>query len=781
MKKCTYALKATSAMMLLFFVSFTNGFAQQISNRIGEWYQQSAKNIAPSSAAFFESVHIESVQEKINYLQLDKNQFSSVLANKPALLNLSIPFGEGQVDLNLAKTSTITDEFILNTDKGTVNYNGGIHYRGIVNNDPNTIAAISIFEDDVMGFYSTAEGNFVIGKMEDSSGNYCIYNTKELPALSSFNCDVIEPEESNHPQQKTTGIGCKTVNVYFECDYKLFQDKGSNTTNVANYVNGLFNQVKTLYANENIDMQISELYVWTSTDPFVSYTTTSTLLPAFRSARGSSFNGNLAHFLTTRNLGGGIAYVDVLCSKSSAYAVSMIYNSYNNVPSYSWSVEVVTHEMGHNIGSRHTQSCTWPGGAIDNCYTTEGGCAPGPAPVNGGTIMSYCHLTSYGINFNNGFGTLPGDLIRNKVLNAGCLSGSGTAPTGLTNSNITTSSAVCAWVPVSGSTQYTVEYKLASASTWTSAGTTTGTSVTLNGLSANSNYVWRAKTDCSAFSSNASFTTLAGAGCNTPTQLNTSNITDNSATVSWGSVTGASTYSVEYKLSSSSSWTTLTSTANSSVNISGLASASTYNWRVKADCSGFSSIESFTTQNPPSGCLPPSNLNTSNISGNSATLNWSAVPSAKNYTIKISKVGQNKATNYNNVTGTSKAVTGLTPGATYEWWVITKCNGGVTSDASDIETFTTASSLVAEESNIQVKLYPNPASEVLSVEVEGWSFDELGVGEIFNIQGAKVKSTMLNAGQNNITLNEIPAGVYVLYVKKDGQKTIALKFIREAK
>ena len=49
---------------------------------------------------------------------------------------------------------------------------------------------------------------------------------------------------------------------------------------------------------------------------------------------------------------------------------------------------VITHETGHNLGSNHTQWCGWPGGAIDNCYDTEGNCEPGPAPVNGGTMMS---------------------------------------------------------------------------------------------------------------------------------------------------------------------------------------------------------------------------------------------------------------------------------------------------------------------------------------------------------------------------------------------------------
>jgi hypothetical protein len=97
-------------------------------------------------------------------------------------------------------------------------------------------------------------------------------------------------------------------------------------------------------------------------------------------------------------------------------------NSFSLFPTYSWSTMVITHETGHNLASPHTQSCTWPGGAIDNCYTTEGGCTPGPATVNGGTMMSYCHLVSgVGINFANGFGPLPGALIRSRLINNPCI------------------------------------------------------------------------------------------------------------------------------------------------------------------------------------------------------------------------------------------------------------------------------------------------------------------------------------------------------------------------
>ncbi|RYD94515.1 MAG: T9SS type A sorting domain-containing protein, partial [Sphingobacteriales bacterium] len=187
------------------------------------------------------------------------------------------------------------------------------------------------------------------------------------------------------------------------------------------FITAAFNNVATLYNNEQITTSVSQVHVWTTQDSYPT-NSSSNALNSFKATR-TSFNGDLAHLaaLGGSNLG-GIAWVDVLCNNAYRYAYSNIYSSYSTVPTYSWTVYVMTHEMGHNLGSPHTQSCSWTGGALDNCYTTEGGCAPGPAPTNGGTIMSYCHLTSNGINFNNGFGTQPGNLIRNRVNAASCLS-----------------------------------------------------------------------------------------------------------------------------------------------------------------------------------------------------------------------------------------------------------------------------------------------------------------------------------------------------------------------
>lgn len=183
------------------------------------------------------------------------------------------------------------------------------------------------------------------------------------------------------------------------------------------------------------------------------------------------------------------------------------------------------------------------------------------------------------------------------------------APAGLSSSAITTSSATVSWGAVSGASSYAVDYKLSSSSTWISAETaTTSTSEVLSGLTAGYVYDWRVRTNCSSGSSTytqAQFTTTATATCDAPVGLTSSAITTSSAVISWTAVSGASSYAVDYKLSSAGTWISAeTATTSTSDALSGLAAGSTYDWRVRTNCS--SSNSSYTqaqfTTSTASGC-----------------------------------------------------------------------------------------------------------------------------------------------------------------------------------
>lgn len=75
------------------------------------------------------------------------------------------------------------------------------------------------------------------------------------------------------------------------------------------------------------------------------------------------------------------------------------------------------------------------------------------------------------------------------------------APTGLSASGISTTGATLNWGAVTGATAYNLQWKAASASTWTTVSNLTTTSRTLTGLSASTSYQFQVQTVCSGGSS----------------------------------------------------------------------------------------------------------------------------------------------------------------------------------------------------------------------------------------------------------------------------------------
>jgi hypothetical protein len=721
-------------------------------------------------------------------LSLDPNQLKQLLETAPLTLQFQIPTSSGETyTLEMAQVDILAPEFsfgILGENaRNNVPVSRGLHYRGIMQGNDYSLASLSIFPDGLVAMATDDNGTYQLGRMEDGSESYVFYKTADLRAAAPYSCFTNEDIHGFESPEGVDdrGVGCKTVQVYFECDYKLYQDKGSDVTTVNNYVTALFNQVATLYANENVSVSISQIYVWTTPDPYISQTTPNDVLNAFRTARGANFTGNLAHFLSTRSLGGGIAYVDVICIKEYAFGVSIINTSYQNVPTYSWTVEVVTHELGHNLGSRHTHSCSWPGGALDNCLSPEGSCLPGPAPVNGGTIMSYCHLTNYGINFNNGFGPVPGSRIRSKVLAATCLSQTGTAPTGLTTTNVTSTSAQLNWGAVAGTTAYSMQYKLSTATTWTSAGSTGATIMTINGLTRSTAYNWQVKTDCSNFSATANFTTSnSGSTCNTPINLSSSSFTSSSANVSWGAVSGASSYTVQYKVSSSSTWLTAGTAVASNYKLTGLTASTTYNWLVKANCSVYSAVMSFTTFPVDGGgtCEAPAILNNNSIKATTAIISWSAYSGVSNYTLQLKLASNSTYLTLGAVTGTQVTLIGLQANMAYYWRVKTNC-----SDYSNPLLLITPASLdapptgaleqpVLSFSNLSV--YPNPTRQWLNLQTSGTAAPGTRVW-INDVTGKRWLDVEF-AG--SIDVANLPNGVYVLVLMNGEEKVGVRRFVK---
>jgi Secretion system C-terminal sorting domain/Fibronectin type III domain/Bacterial pre-peptidase C-terminal domain len=73
--------------------------------------------------------------------------------------------------------------------------------------------------------------------------------------------------------------------------------------------------------------------------------------------------------------------------------------------------------------------------------------------------------------------------------------------------------------------------------------------------------------------------------CTTPTGLSASGITNTDANVNWAAVSGAVSYDVDYKATTTTTWTNAaTATTATTVAITGLTAGTAYDWRVRTNC-----------------------------------------------------------------------------------------------------------------------------------------------------------------------------------------------------
>ena len=384
-----------------------------------------------------------------NVLSLDKSKIKT-LTQSAGSYQIMIPTKkDGVLTINLTPSDVFAKDFRVMTPDGAAEVELPTFYWGTVVGKVKSGVAFTITKEGIEGMLSYDGHSLTIGKIKNIKESlHIIYESGEIPNSKPI-CEMPPIKGISSVENKSLDsqislvpTTCRAVRIRMEADYKTFTDFGNNLTNATSYVASLFNQVALLYYNEGVNIKLSEVFVWTSTDPHASQTSTTNVLYSLKSywnSRSNNFTGDICHLISTRSLGGGIAFSELgssvygsmddravfqNCSKTNAYGMSGgLSTTVTNIPTYSWNVEVVTHELGHNFGLPHTHSCSWPGGPIDNCAAVEDGSCTAPAGTGVGTIMSYCHLTNRGIDFNLGFGTHPGAKLRAEVGAASCLTG----------------------------------------------------------------------------------------------------------------------------------------------------------------------------------------------------------------------------------------------------------------------------------------------------------------------------------------------------------------------
>ncbi len=195
------------------------------------------------------------------------------------------------------------------------------------------------------------------------------------------------------------GAGCREFRIAVDTDTEFTMTAhAGDQIRAAQYALLLMGAASQVYDRDlNAKLPVSYLRLWTGEDPWNQAAMGDQLYEyqAYWNANMSTLSRDLGHFLAGRGLGGGVAWLSVVCSNQSyGYGLSsgigygfpypLIDHDHGN-----WEPMVVTHEIGHNFGAPHTHSQT---PAADGCG--NGDCTLAWE----GTIMSYCHSCSGGMS-----------------------------------------------------------------------------------------------------------------------------------------------------------------------------------------------------------------------------------------------------------------------------------------------------------------------------------------------------------------------------------------------
>ena len=295
-------------------------------------------------------------------------------------------------------------------------------------------------------------------------------------------------------------------------------------------------------------------------------------------------------------------------------------------------------------------------------------------------------------------------------------SGSGTCgiPTGLAVS-VANNAPTLTWAAVTGATAYQIEIETEpSGTSWQT--TVSGTTYTPTGLAANQAYKFKVRAVCGGQKSdwspsqpfNGTSSPGGGSGsggsCGIPMGMNA--LADaNGVTLTWNSVPGAVSYSIEVENTSNNTtpFSFTVTVATNPYKITGLVPGKQYKFKVRANCanghgdwSGWLPFNSTTgaagSSSGNGACATPTGLTaTTDPTTGAVTLNWNASTGALSYQLEIENASGNNTPfkAVANATTTTYTVTGLLAAKNYKFKVRAVCTGGH-SNWTDWKTFNSA-------------------------------------------------------------------------------------------
>lgn len=313
------------------------------------------------------------------------------------------------------------------------------YFTGGVRGEPGSRAVLVAREGAVHGFVATGGDLFRFGP--DRTNTHRSFALADVepgaaPPPGAFCLNDAHPRlaaamAARGPARLAPPVaaaGLRKAELAIETDRELRQKFASDDEALV-YLGELLAAASAIYERDvSVQLEFSYIRLWGAVpaDPWTATDTIDALdeVQQYWLDPGNDMDTiagarDLVHFISGKDVSGGVAYVGALCDQAFGFGVSQVYGGFDLAnPATVWDVLVFTHEVGHNFGSPHSHCYDPP---VDRCYNVEPGCWDGAVVQSRGTIMSYCHLLGGVENVDLLFGGTVSNQIVATVAGAGCL------------------------------------------------------------------------------------------------------------------------------------------------------------------------------------------------------------------------------------------------------------------------------------------------------------------------------------------------------------------------
>ncbi|MEE2894596.1 MAG: zinc-dependent metalloprotease family protein [Planctomycetota bacterium] len=254
-------------------------------------------------------------------------------------------------------------------------------YRGLIEGDAGSLAAVSIHPDGIAGRIRTSEGRELwiepapVDPRKPVARRHLVYETTDIRETGA-RCGVVDgpaaPVLEDRPvgpppsQEHLRQGGLCNAQIVIDCDFPFFERMGEDLDTLGRRVELVLNTMNLQYNTEvGIDHRLTAIVVRTTSgvDPYVGDSLCSgpgdledQVAMIWSPPNQPSIERDIAHLFTGRSTGNvvGCNFVGQVCDDDPYGASAIDYNG--NLAS---STDLLAHELGHGWGAGHC-ACSSP-------------------------------------------------------------------------------------------------------------------------------------------------------------------------------------------------------------------------------------------------------------------------------------------------------------------------------------------------------------------------------------------------------------------------------------